>query len=336
MRAPRPSPPATRSNVTPEVATDPSTDEPRHGDPHTLTLTLILTPRPPRPHAVLSLIVAFIVALTTGGLWVKTHTYVAQPSVRFKYDALMVFETTTAGAERVWSTFDSVNTLMGAKLAAVDVQASEQDLNMDGKVDVIDIKAVARGLGDVHGVKAMFAFDYAIGGRVDLALNGMAYVSHASPLPGSGLYVDGYLKLEQRDAIQAGTTRLDYNRSVFPFAAHGEMAGDTREAATLRLPVILNDYNFRNETTYLDAKTPVWESSHTSDFTFHARVRIPTSQEVLYRPNFLELCKFAWVQILAVYVIFWWIFSKFEHVVFHHRLVDTRVVSDIQPKSHRF
>ena len=146
----------------------------------------------------------------------KTHTYVTQPTVRFKYDALMMFENTVPGAERVWSTFDSVNALMGAKLAAVDVQASEQDLNMDGKVDVIDIKAVARGLGDVHGVKAMFAFDYAIGGRVDLALNGMAYVSHISPLPGSGLYVDGYLKLEQRDAIQAGTTRLDYNRSVFP------------------------------------------------------------------------------------------------------------------------
>ena len=180
------------------------------------------------------------------------------------------------------------------------------------------------------------AFDYAVDGRVDLALNGMAYVSHISPLPGSGLYVDGYLKLEQRDAIQAGTTRLVYNHSVFPLRSTARWSGDVREAATLRLPVILNDYNFRNETTYLDAKTPVWESSHTSDFVFHARVRIPTSQEVLYRPNFFELCKFAWVQILAVYVIFWWIFSKFEHVVFHHRLVHTRVVSDIQPKSHRF
>lgn len=148
--------------------------------------------------------------------------------------------------------------------------------------------------------------------------------------------MDGYLRLQQRDAIQAGTTRLVYNHSVFPFAEHGEMVGDAREAASLRLPVILNAYNFRNETTFLDAQTPVWESSQSSEFVFHARVRIPTSQQVLYRPGFLELCKFAWVQILAVYVIFWWLFSKFEYVVFHHRLVTTRVVSDVQPKSHRF
>lgn len=289
-----------------------------------------------RAVAVLSLIVAFVIALTTGNMWVKTTTFVAQPSVRFKYDMLMVFEGARPGAEKVWSTFESVNALMAGSRAAVDVQASEQDLNMDGKMDVIDIKATARGLGDVYGVKALMAFDYAVDGRVDLALNGLAVAQHASPLPGSGYYVDGYLRLQQRDAIQAGTTRLVYNHSVFPFAEHGEMVGDSREAASLRLPVILNAYNFRNETTFLDAQTPVWESSQSSEFVFHARVRIPTSQQVLYRPGFLELCKFAWVQILAVYVIFWWLFSKFEYVVFHHRLVTTRVVSDVQPKSHRF
>lgn len=286
--------------------------------------------------AVVSLILAFVIALTTGGLWVKTHTYVTQPVVRFKYDALLVLETATPGQEKVWSTFDSVNTLVGNKRMAVDIQASEQDFNMDGRVDVVDVKAVARGVGNVHGVKALLAFDYVIGGRVDLAMNGMAYAAHSSPLPGTGFFVDGYLRLDQRDAIPSGATRYDYNTSVFPFAEHGEAAGDTREAASLRLPVILNEYNFRNETTYLDAKTPVWEAGKSGDFTFQARVRIPTSQQVLYRPHFLELCKFAWVQILAVYVIFWWLFSKFEYVVFHHRVVDTRVVSDLQAKSHRF
>ena len=82
-------------------------------------------------------------------------------------------------------------------------------------------------------------------------MNAMAYVTHASPLPGSGLYVDGWLRFEQRDALPASSTRHDYNYSVFPFAQHGEAAGDTREAASLRLPVILNEYLFRNETAFL-------------------------------------------------------------------------------------
>ena len=115
---------------------------------------------------------------------------------------LLVFETSKGpGTERVWSTFDSVNYLMGNKLAPVDISASEQDVNSDGKVDLIDIKAVVRGVGDVNGVKALMAFDYSLGGRVDLVMNSMAYAAHSSPLAGSGLYVDGYLRLDQRDAI---------------------------------------------------------------------------------------------------------------------------------------
>jgi len=27
-----------------------------------------------------------------------------------------------------------------------------------------------------------------------------------------------------------------------------------------------------------------------------------------------------------VYIIFWWLFTKFEYVMFHHRIVSTRVV----------
>ena len=71
----------------------------------------------------------------------------------------------------------------------------------------------------------------------------MTYPAQAIPV--------GYLKLEQRDAIRAGATRHVYNTTVFPFAQHGEAAGDLRTAAALRLPVILNQYNTRNESTYL-------------------------------------------------------------------------------------
>ena len=56
-----------------------------------------------RAVAVLSLIVAFVIALTTGNMWVKTTTFVAQPSVRFKYDMLMVFEGARPGAEKVYT-----------------------------------------------------------------------------------------------------------------------------------------------------------------------------------------------------------------------------------------
>ena len=50
-------------------------------------------------------------------------------------------------------------------------------MNSDGKVDLIDIKAVVGGVGDVNGVKALMAFDYSLGSRVDLVMNNMAYAA---------------------------------------------------------------------------------------------------------------------------------------------------------------
>jgi hypothetical protein len=48
------------------------------------------------------------------------------------------------------------------------------------------------------------------------------------------------------------------------------------------------------------------------------------------------MVKFAWVQFLGVFIIFWWIFRWAEWVVFHFRIVPTRVLSDIERKPHRF
>ena len=47
-----------------------------------------------------------------------------------------------------------MNALVGGKVMAVDIRASEQDVNADGRADIIDVVAVARGVGNVHSVKA--------------------------------------------------------------------------------------------------------------------------------------------------------------------------------------
>eukprot|EP00854_Cymbomonas_tetramitiformis_P017975 gene17975-21409_t len=42
------------------------------------------------------------------------------------------------------------------------VQATEQDINHDGKHDVIDVIATTRGVTPVHSVKVLLGFDYVI------------------------------------------------------------------------------------------------------------------------------------------------------------------------------
>lgn len=41
---------------------------------------------------ILAIIVSFVVALTTGDMWVKNNVYLEQPSVKFGYDLVLVLE----------------------------------------------------------------------------------------------------------------------------------------------------------------------------------------------------------------------------------------------------
>jgi hypothetical protein len=50
----------------------------------------------------------------------------------------------------------------------------------------------------------------------------------------------------------------------------------------------------------------------------------------------LTVAKFGWVQIFAFLFPLLWLLSQALWVVYHYRVLYTRVVSDLSPKTHRF
>lgn len=57
---------------------------------------------------------------------------------------------------------------------------------------------------------------------------------------------------------------------------------------------------------------------------------------VCRRPSVAQMLKVGWIQFLCIFFILWWGLSWFERQVFRYRVLETRVVSDIQPKQLRF
>ena len=118
----------------------------------------------------------------------------------------------------------------------------------------------------------------------------------------------------------------------------------------------------------------VWVAGQGDTFTVNARVRIPTQQSVNYMPNGFQarrfthtaaillshsnsrtriptlhserfptnvwpipqVAKFGWIQFLSILAIFVPVVVWMDWVFFHFRVVPTRVVHDLQPKTHRF
>mmetsp|Transcript_40338 Transcript_40338/g.114195 ORF Transcript_40338/g.114195 Transcript_40338/m.114195 type:complete len:122 (-) Transcript_40338:123-488(-) len=92
----------------------------------------------------------------------------------------------------------------------------------------------------------------------------------------------------------------------------------------------------RNESVLYEHMQPIWLAGSSHEFTLEMRFEIPSSQAVILRPREVEMLKFAWVQFLAVLAIFWYILSWAEYVVFHFRMLRSRVISDLHRPKHKF
>lgn len=66
----------------------------------------------------------------------------------------------------------------------------------------------------------------------------------------------------------------------------------------------------------------VWESGNSGNFVLDVELRYPP-MTVSYYPGFWQLIKFAWIQYLALLVVFWWVLSYVQAFVFKNQVILT-------------
>lgn len=66
----------------------------------------------------------------------------------------------------------------------------------------------------------------------------------------------------------------------------------------------------------------VWERGDSGNFTIDVELRYP-SMTVIYNPGFWQLLKFAWIQYLAILVVFWRLLSYVQAFVFKNQIILT-------------
>ncbi|KAG2501143.1 hypothetical protein HYH03_000960 [Edaphochlamys debaryana] len=235
----------------------------------------------------------------------------------------------------VWSTSEAINMQFANAYTPASVEVASQDLNNDGKADVIAFRAQVAGNFPIHSVKALLQFQYSLTGHLQLDMYGLAYVEHSSPIQGNALYTDGELLLVQKNQIQDKKYNGLYNVPLLN-SSRPTVLTAVQPSMELELQSIIKSYNERNYTTMLTNNYPVWTGGSRNAFELLMMIRIPPNQVVWYRPLAIQMIKFGWIQWLAGYVVLWWILQWVEWFLFSYRLLETRVVSDFQPKKLRF
>ncbi|ELU17778.1 hypothetical protein CAPTEDRAFT_136151, partial [Capitella teleta] len=99
---------------------------------------------------------------SSSGFWKKIESFSEQPDVNFKYEMLLILDTSLDGDYVTWSTYQNYNQLQMEKLRVPVVKAKESDVNGDGRNDELDL-SIQMPLLDaekVYGVKLILIYDY--------------------------------------------------------------------------------------------------------------------------------------------------------------------------------
>uniref|UniRef100_A0A8C4U8Q8 Transmembrane protein 231 n=1 Tax=Falco tinnunculus TaxID=100819 RepID=A0A8C4U8Q8_FALTI len=90
---------------------------------------------------VLTYVPPLLVAYRSHGLWLKHSAYLEQPTVRFRYEMLIVATLGPGpGSFLAWSTFPAFNRLQEDRLRVPLLATREEDKNQDGKMDQLHFK----------------------------------------------------------------------------------------------------------------------------------------------------------------------------------------------------
>ncbi|XP_068882616.1 transmembrane protein 231 isoform X2 [Aphelocoma coerulescens] len=270
-----------------------------------------------------------LVAYRSHGFWLKQSAYLEQPTVRFRYEVLFVATIGSGpGSFLAWSTFPAFNRLQEDRLRVPLLSTREEDKNQDGKMDQLHFKLELplQPTEHVVGVQLILLFSYQLYRMSTFVMQSMAFLQFFSPVPGSQLYVNGDLKLNQRQLLNHCGLDTRYNVSVVngtsPFASDYDLAN------------IIAAYWDRNVTTVFSDPSPVWMTGRATDspFIINATVHYPV-EVILYQPGFWEIIKFAWIQYVSILLIFLWVFGRIKMFLFQNQVLTTIPVSPVLPVS---
>lgn len=270
-----------------------------------------------------AVILPFFLAFSSQGFWLRLSQYEEQPTVLYRHEVAVFAYSETQGS-LVFSSMSYLNNLYFDRLAPITIQSMALDSNYDGKPDLYDFNFTLTTAPDkLRSIKVLTFFDYRMRGRVRFDMVTMAFADVDMPSGGAFVYIDGELALRQKQAVGSGSqVRTVYNQTFY----------DQDATSQTYLPTVLSAFNDRNETTEFSLfhKPLVTSASGGNTVKVHMKVRIPAHQVVLYRPGFLELMKFAWIQYICIFIPVAFVIYSFARFVYGNQIIETSVTDEVK------
>ncbi|TPX67413.1 hypothetical protein SpCBS45565_g03791 [Spizellomyces sp. 'palustris'] len=284
--------------------------------------------------AIAILILPFVFAYVSGSFWLKQNSFREQPQVMYKHEFMLLLE----GVDRVsnnpvavvWSSSPLYNQLHERTSRVAALQTSQIDVQRDGKYDYITFSASIPLLPTeaITHVRLALFFQYSLSERLRLQMQSMALFDSSTALPASSVYVDGDLRLVQRELLKRYGDNAAYNIPVVNFT---KAIGPDPNALTWSS--IMAGYARRDVRTNFAYETPIWTTGRapTEPFVVSGRVAYSTDT-IQYLPGAWEVLKNGWIQYLAYLILVGAVISWILGFAFRNQVVRTAVRVDQMPR----
>lgn len=267
---------------------------------------------------VLTVTLPFLLGYKSHGFWLKESTYQEQPDVHFKHRIISVLDTTRPEHPLTWSSYPALNDMMGQTVRTPLISSFEEDTNKDGKNDklVLDLEFPLLDQEKVLGFRLLMGFDLKLFTMRRVHMSCLAYLSHSSGVPGSQATALGDLTLHQRLPLK--------HKGMDDRFKHDIVSPETLDPDDFNMATILERYASRNLTTRLENTYTVWSPAGDAESSFLLRVRLQyPPQSIRYTPGVPQVLKAAWIQYLALLVIFGALIAAVKQYVFVNQLIPT-------------
>ncbi|KAI6654823.1 hypothetical protein LOD99_2702 [Oopsacas minuta] len=271
----------------------------------------------------LILIPPFFIAYSTKGLWLREEFYQEQPDVEFTRELIVILHGSTPHSILTWSTLPSYNRLLQTRIRIPLFKFREEDANQDGIRDYIDVSMEfpMQLDDDVTHVTCLLIHEVKLSKHALVTLRGMSYLDYAAAGQGHAIHFSGEMRVRQRNALPSYGKLTTYNTQI--------LNSSSPYASDYDLNTIITNYLTRNLSTFVDNIIPVWQYGQAvgQPFTLSARIYYP-NQLLFYQPEFWQVVKFAWIQYLAIVILFIFVADVITRYIFTNFLIPTIVMSN--------
>ncbi|XP_045470128.1 transmembrane protein 231-like [Harmonia axyridis] len=265
---------------------------------------------------VLSIILPFILAYKSKGFWMKRDVFYDFPDIRFQGKYIFVASTSNITFPIVCSSYPILKEHFKNFSTCSQIKVREVDYNNNRKIDELFLGLKINLPENIKIFSFILILPIILKLHIPscpLEMQSEIILQRQMPETSSNITFIGNLGIDQFYPLQCSSKIIN---TAFNYSAILE----ENILKNFRIGSIIQNRREKNITTTISNLIAIEESKIKNHLMVNLKIHY-NEQQFYYKPQFMQIMKWAWIQYYVIYIIIQYIGNKIMNYIFENRLV---------------